>query len=239
LLPAAVALELMHCYSLVHDDLPAMDDDDLRRGQPTCHLQFDEATAVLVGDSLQALAYQALLQTPISAEGKVALVQRLSEASGPSGMVGGQMLDMLASAPDAQLLTQTELQQLHQLKTGQLIECALAMGSIVGRYYDPRARTDQSDPKAAHLLQFAQAIGLAFQVQDDILDETGSTTALGKTAGSDQRANKSTYPRLLGLSGAKELLHQLYTRAQGHLKAIQGDTQALDELATQIVERHH
>jgi geranylgeranyl pyrophosphate synthase len=189
----ACALELIHSYSLVHDDLPAMDDDDLRRGHPTCHKQFDEATAILVGDAQQTLAFELLSDSPhLSAEHKIKLIHRLSLAAGTRGMIGGQMRDIES---EHKTLSLAELSQLHRLKTGALIQAALVMGAIAHPDYDLYE---------THLLKLGEQIGLAFQIQDDILDVESDTNTLGKTQGRDQALHKSTFVQLLGLQGAKQ-----------------------------------
>jgi len=193
----AMAVELVHAYSLVHDDLPAMDDDDLRRGRPTVHVAFDEATAILAGDALQTLAFAVLAESGAPADLRVAWLQSLAAASGAAGMCGGQALDI-----DATGRTQTvqELERMHRLKTGALILASVRMGAMAGR-----VDADQSQ----RLDRFAGALGLAFQVRDDILDVESSSEKLGKTAGKDAAQVKSTYPALLGIDGAKAKLDEL------------------------------
>ena len=195
--PAAVmageAIELLHTYSLVHDDLPAMDDDDLRRGQPTLHCAFDEATAILAGDGLQAAAFQRLTEIEaLSAEQRLDMIGVVTKAVGFHGMVGGQALDLAA---EHQAVPATALRDIHSLKTGALISAAAEVGAICGG-----ATRSQRDA----LVRFAKAIGLAFQVTDDVLDVTGDSASLGKTAGKDERAEKSTYVSTLGLEGAQQ-----------------------------------
>ncbi|MDY0135833.1 MAG: polyprenyl synthetase family protein [Thiomicrospira sp.] len=188
----ACAIELIHSYSLVHDDLPAMDDDDLRRGHPTCHKQFDEATAILVGDAQQTLAFELLSDSPyLSAEHKIKLIHRLSLAAGARGMIGGQMRDIES---ENQTLSLADLSQLHRLKTGALIQASLVMGALVHPHYDLYETL---------LLTLGEHIGLAFQIQDDILDIESDTHTLGKTQGRDQALHKSTFVQLLGIEGAK------------------------------------
>jgi geranylgeranyl pyrophosphate synthase len=183
----ACALELIHAYSLVHDDLPAMDDDALRRGQPTCHIAFDEATAILVGDALQTLAFECLAKTELPAELRCELILSLAQASGAAGMVAGQSMDL--SAENRQIAL-PELEALHQHKTGALIRASVRCGALAA---------GANPTQLAVLDRYAAAIGLAFQVQDDILDIESSTEQLGKQQGSDLSLNKSTYPSLLGL----------------------------------------
>ncbi|HEY5717665.1 MAG TPA: farnesyl diphosphate synthase, partial [Motiliproteus sp.] len=189
---AASAVECIHAYSLIHDDLPAMDDDDLRRGKPTCHIAFDEATAILAGDALQALAFEILASDRnLSADHRIEMLRLLAQASGSQGMVGGQTLDMEG---EDQQLSLEQLQEMHSLKTGALIRASVLLGGIAS------GRADEDALEA--LQQYADAIGLAFQIQDDILDIESSTEQLGKTQGADLARHKSTYPALLGLEGA-------------------------------------
>lgn len=193
----AAAVELIHAYSLVHDDLPAMDDDALRRGRPTVHVAFDDATAILAGDALQALAFNVLAEAPVAADLRVAWMRTLSSAAGALGMCGGQALDV---ASTAQLQTVAELEHMHALKTGALIRASVRMGAMGGSV----------DEGTLHLLDtFATALGLAFQVRDDILDVESNSETLGKTAGKDAAQEKSTYPALLGMDGAKARLKEL------------------------------
>lgn len=193
--PVAVAIELIHCYSLVHDDLPAMDDDDLRRGRPSCHKQFDEATAILVGDALQSLAFDVLSRHDIP--NQIKIIQTLATASGSFGMAGGQSLDMDATNNPTTL---TELKTIHQQKTGALIRAAVRMGALTSGHC--------SDKELRLLDTFAQHFGLAFQIRDDILDVESDTQALGKTAGKDASQNKATYPALLGLAESRAQLQR-------------------------------
>lgn len=190
-LPVAIALELIHTYSLIHDDLPAMDDDDLRRGQPTNHIQFDEATAILAGDALLTVAFQIITEAEnLSAEQKVTIINRLSIASGSTGMVAGQILDLEAEDKTVSLV---ELEQIHRLKTGELLIFAVEIGAYL-------AGASQDHIHA--IKQYGHHIGLIFQIQDDILDVEGVQAKLGKQVGSDQSNEKSTYPKLLGIEGA-------------------------------------
>jgi len=205
----ASAVELIHAYSLIHDDLPAMDDDDLRRGRPTCHIAFDEATAVLAGDALQALAFDILSNAVEIPEGqRLAMVQVLSRASGFRGMVGGQALDLSAVGRQISL---EELEQMHLRKTGALIEAAVLLGAIC-------AEADRHWQE--QLSRYARTVGLAFQVRDDILDVEGETTAIGKQQGADLARNKPTYPALLGLEEAKNLLATLHQQALESLEGL-------------------
>lgn len=225
---AAAAMEAIHAYSLVHDDLPAMDDDKLRRGKPTCHIAFDEATAILAGDSLQSFAFELLANDPFAtAEQKIVQVQLLAQAAGASGMCFGQSLDLLA---ENQAVSLAELEQIHRNKTGALIVASVLMGLNLSDYaQDPQIKT--------HLETYAKAIGLAFQVQDDILDVIGQSEKIGKTVGSDEALNKSTYPKLLGLDGAKQKAQDLYQLAIHSLQQLPFDTEALQALAAFIVQR--
>ena len=225
----AMAIECLHTYSLIHDDLPAMDDDDLRRGQPTCHKAFDEATAILAGDALQTLAFELLSQHPyqaVSIERQLQLVRELARQSGYLGMCGGQAIDL---AHTNKTMTLTALEQMHQLKTGALICCAVQCGWLCS--------PDQNPQHLQALLQYARAIGLAFQVQDDILDIEGDTATLGKPQGSDLEANKVTYPALLGLTAAKQKAADLVAEANQALQSLPYDTTELAELASYVIAR--
>lgn len=225
---AACAIELIHSYSLVHDDLPAMDDDDLRRGQPTCHIQFNEATAILVGDAQQTLAFQILSEDALLADAhKIKLIQLLSQASGMAGMIGGQMIDLQSEGNLPEL---TQLKTMHQMKTGALINAALHMGAC---------QSEQYPYLKERLTQYGQAIGLAFQVQDDILDIESDTATLGKPQGSDLEANKSTYPKLLGLNESKAYRDQLISQAQESLSNMPIQSTFLKELTEYIAKRAH
>ena len=227
------AIEMVHSYSLVHDDLPAMDDDDLRRGQPTCHIQFDEATAILAGDALLTGAFEVLASTPCAATAAQRLqqIQLLAQGSGACGMVAGQAIDLASVGKDVDV---EHLQRMHNHKTGALIRIAVLMGAHCGQpSTQPTAQTLQ------HLNAYADAIGLAFQVQDDILDIESDTATLGKTQGADEALNKPTYPALLGLKGAKQKAQQLHQQALTALDPLPGDTQGLKLLADYIVERDY
>lgn len=224
---AAAAIEIIHCYSLVHDDLPAMDDDDLRRGQPTCHIQFDEATAILVGDALQALAFQELAKnTHLTSHQMITQIQILSQTSGSTGMVGGQMMDIESEAKQA--LTLHQLENLHQMKTGALIQAALLMGA---------SATENYDKKVPGLVFLGQKIGLAFQIHDDILDIESSTKTLGKTQGRDIELDKSTFPKLLGLEQAKSYRDQTILEAKQSLKNLPIESTFLESLIDYITQR--
>jgi geranylgeranyl diphosphate synthase type II len=221
----ACAVELIHAYSLVHDDLPAMDDDALRRGQPTCHIAFDEATAILAGDALQTLAFECLATSGLPAEQRCELMLALASASGAAGMVAGQDMDLAAEGKQISL---TELESLHRHKTGALIRASVQMGAI--------AANATHEQKIA-LDNYAAAIGLAFQVQDDILDIESSTEQLGKQQGADLALNKSTYPSLLGVEPARQRARNLYNEAINALAVFGPDADPLKQLAQYIIER--
>jgi len=234
LLDCAVAIEFIHAYSLVHDDLPAMDNDVLRRGQPTCHIQFDEATAILTGDALQGLAYQTLIESAhLTAQQKVTACQLLLEAAGPRGMIAGQMLDILGENAELNL---AQLTQLHQLKTGALITASLLLGALTSPYFDELKPI---------LTRLGNALGLAFQIQDDLLDIEVPTEARGKTQGRDAELGKSTYPSLLGLDDSKTMRDQLIRQANDALEnvasnpAVTGDLRFLADIIRFIGERQH
>jgi geranylgeranyl pyrophosphate synthase len=226
----ALALEALHTYSLVHDDLPAMDNDQWRRGRPTVHIAYDEATAILVGDALQALAFDLLAHYPagsVSAEQRLNWIQILSRAAGHTGMVDGQALDTAATG---QVQTLAQLENMHQRKTGKLIQAAVLMGG----------GCSQSKPTSAMLTaltRYGAALGLAFQIMDDILDVTGSTESLGKDSGSDALNEKYTMVSLLGIDAATARLHSLHQEALSALVELPGDTQSLEELAQFVVAR--
>lgn len=224
----ACAIEAIHTYSLIHDDLPAMDDDALRRGQPTCHIAYSEATAILAGDALQCLAFEWLSHsTHIPANAALQAVAALAKASGARGMVLGQAIDLAAVDKSVDL---QHLQTMHQHKTGALISASVEMGAI-----SASATAEQT----AQLQQYASAIGLAFQVQDDILDVTANTATLGKEAGADAERNKPTYVSLLGLAGAKTKANELLEQALASIKDFDERADILRQLATYIVQRDH
>ena len=229
-LRAACAVELIHAYSLVHDDMPCMDNDVLRRGKPTVHVQFGEALALLAGDALQALAFELLTPTDsaISDAVQVQLCRTLARAAGHAGMAGGQAIDL---ASVGQTLDETRLRRMHALKTGALLEASVRMGASCGAGLSPQAHTA--------LQGYGQAIGLAFQVVDDILDVTADSSTLGKTAGKDQANDKPTYVSLMGLTAARAHAQQLHEQALQAL-ATSGltHTQALAALADRVVNRH-
>ncbi len=233
-LSGACAVELIHAYSLVHDDLPAMDDDDLRRGQPTCHKAFDEATAILAGDALQSLAFEVLANPELTGSDEsqdscqLQQVAVLSRAAGNHGMAAGQSLDMQGTGNP---LTLSELETLHRHKTGALIEASVTLGALSAGVIEPEM--------IASLKRYARAIGLAFQVQDDILDVTASTATLGKQQGADITHGKNTYVSLLGLDAAREKAAQLQNEALRTLKDMNEHVKPLRMLAEYIVSRNH
>lgn len=228
---AAVAIECMHAYSLIHDDLPAMDDDDMRRGKPTCHIAFDEATAILAGDALQTMAFEILANAQFKIDTPklpLQLIKLLASASGYRGMCGGQAMDLAATNS---AISEQQLKHLHQLKTGALLKAAVQMAAEIA--------PDVSTESYQQLTTFSEALGLAFQVQDDILDVIGDSSTLGKPQGSDQAQNKSTYPSLLGLQGAKNYLSELHQQALHALDALPYNTRVLVAFNDFIVQRDH
>ncbi|MDG2461535.1 MAG: polyprenyl synthetase family protein [Luminiphilus sp.] len=224
--PVGEAVELLHTYSLVHDDLPAMDDDDLRRGHPTLHRAFDEATAILTGDGLQAAAFQRLTEIDsLNAMQQLEILRVVSTAVGFQGMVGGQALDLGA---EQQAVSVDALRKIHHLKTGALIGASVEAGAICANASEDARRA---------LLRFARAIGLAFQVTDDVLDVTGDSQSLGKTAGKDAQARKSTYVSTLGLNGAQDEAETLLAEALNALGGFGTKAESLRQLAQQMVRR--
>ena len=226
---AAAAVELIHAYSLVHDDLPAMDDDDLRRGKPTCHKAFGEAEAILAGDALQALAFQVLARAPmpgVTDAARLTMIETLARAAGSRGMVGGQSIDLAAVGRELDI---AELEDMHIHKTGALIRASVLLGATCAAALDPDRR--------GALDHYGKAVGLAFQVQDDILDVTGQTNDLGKTAGADQALDKPTYPALLGLSEARQRAQALKQTALDALAGFDDRADALRWLCGYIVDR--
>jgi farnesyl diphosphate synthase len=223
---AAAAVELMHAYSLIHDDLPCMDDDVLRRGKPTCHVAFGEATALLAGDALQSSAFEALAGGALREPRQAASV--LAHAAGSRGMAGGQAIDLGCVDKTLDL---SELERMHRLKTGALIRAAVRLGADCGQAMD----ADGNDA----LLRYASAIGLAFQVVDDVLDVEGTAQSLGKTAGKDAVQRKSTYVTLLGLAAARERIETLRLEARGALSGFGARARRLEELADWIATRTH
>lgn len=222
---AAVAVELIHAYSLVHDDLPSMDDDRLRRGRPTVHIAFDEATAILAGDALQTLAFDTLCKAATTPDIRIGLVGALAHACGSQGMCGGQQLDMDATG---QNLAIAELERVHAMKTGALIRASVRMGALIG---------NADNAALARLDGFATDLGLAFQIRDDILDVESDAASLGKTAGKDSAQGKSTYPALLGLAASKELLSSLSEKMQTALVPFGARADALRTIAEFSVAR--
>jgi farnesyl diphosphate synthase len=226
----AAAVELIHAYSLVHDDLPAMDDDDLRRGRPTTHRQFDEATAILAGDALQALAFEVLAADVALAARPQALVKVfswLARAAGPAGMVGGQQLDMDA---EGQRVDERGLERIHRGKTGALIRASIMMPSELGNL---------SEEQRANLDVFASDIGLVFQIRDDLLEVEQDTATLGKNAGSDSGNDKSTYPSVLGIEGARRRANETHERAVGALRTLGERSDGLLWLSEFILNRSY
>lgn len=227
-LPAACAIEMIHTYSLMHDDLPAMDNDQLRRGKPTCHVKFDEATAILAGDALLTLAFEILSRTALpsaSAEKRLRVVAIISKAVGADGMVEGQMQDI---ASEGKRLEQEQLQQMHELKTGALIEASMVAGGLLSNGTEDQIR---------HLKHYARHIGLAFQIADDILNVEGDPEYMGKAIGSDTRAGKNTYPALLGLSSSKQKAKELVNNALQALEEFDNKADPLRGLATYVIQR--
>ncbi|TBR07993.1 MAG: polyprenyl synthetase family protein [Lysobacter sp.] len=226
-LPAAVAVELVHAYSLVHDDLPSMDNDSLRRGQPTVHIAFDEATAVLAGDALQTLAFDVLACAPLPAATIVELVRTLAMATGGAGMCGGQSLDLAATGHSAGT-TVAALEHLHALKTGALIRAAVRMGGVSAGA--PAAMLDALD-------RHAKAFGLAFQIRDDLLDVEADSTQLGKTAGKDAAQGKATFPAVLGIDASRSRISGLEEQMLGALSAFGAEADALRALGRLATQR--
>lgn len=225
---AAAAIECIHVYSLIHDDLPAMDNDDLRRGKPTCHKAYDEATAILAADALQALAFELIATqgTELTALQRVHMIQVLAQASGSQGMVGGQAIDL---ASVGKMLTESELETMHRYKTGALIRASVQMAAKAG-----------STPEQERALDhYAACVGLAFQVQDDILDIESDTATLGKTQGADQAANKPTYPSIIGMAAAKQKLIALHDQALSALAGFDHRADALREIVEFTIKRVH
>lgn len=228
----AAAVECIHAYSLIHDDLPAMDDDALRRGQPTCHIKYGEDTAILAGDALQTLAFSILADEPmpgVSDASRIAMIAELARASGVAGMCGGQALDLAA---EGQRVGLEQLEQIHRHKTGALIRAAVRLGAL--------AAGERGRAALPALDRYADAIGLAFQVQDDILDVVGDSAITGKKQGADQDLDKSTYPSLLGLDNARAKARELHQQALSALDILAAqslDTTALQALASFIIER--
>jgi geranylgeranyl diphosphate synthase, type II len=222
---AAASIEMVHTYSLIHDDLPAMDDDDFRRGRPSCHKAFDEAIAILAGDALLTLAFELLADRVKPAPKAVHLVRELARAAGPAGMIAGQVADLKAekAVPDAQVL-----QYIHTNKTAKMFRCAALMGGICGQ-----ATVDELD----HLAEYGLKVGLGFQIRDDILDMSQPSDKLGKTAGKDQRDGKMTYPALLGIDRAEAYAKELSQDAISHIDRFGPRSDRLRQLALALLER--
>jgi farnesyl diphosphate synthase len=227
---AGAVVELIHCYSLVHDDLPCMDDDVLRRGKPTCHIEFDEATALLVGDSLQSLAFQLVSEYTLAdnADGQLAMVRLLAQAAGSRGMAGGQAIDLGSMGKS---LTLPELEFMHIHKTGALIRASVLLGADCGR--------DITEQERQQLDRYAKCAGLAFQVVDDVLDAQADTATLGKTAGKDAKDNKPTYVTVMGAAGARQFAAELYRDALTALDGFDVRADRLRDLAGYIVKREY
>ena len=226
---ALAAVELVHVYSLVHDDMPAMDNDSLRRGKPTCHVQYDEATALLVGDALQTLAFDVLSRpNGLPAQRQLQMVHTLARTSGSLGMAGGQAIDLQSVG---QRIGQTELETMHRLKTGALIRAAVALGAL--------SCPDLGDAALVRLDDYAAKLGLAFQVIDDVLDCEADTATLGKTAGKDQEADKPTYVKLMGLNAARDYAERLVAEAQQALSGFDTRADRLRQLAAFVTERRN
>jgi geranylgeranyl diphosphate synthase type II len=228
-LPLACALEMIHTYSLIHDDLPSMDDDDLRRGQPTCHKQFDEATAILAGDGLLTEAFYTLAAAAPRFQGREAMLleiqELLSEAAGYRGMVGGQMLDLMA---EGRRITLKELETVHRLKTGALLIAATRAGALAG---------GGSRPQVAALTAYGERFGLAFQITDDLLDVEGEAAEMGKAPGMDEKRHKATYPALLGLETSRQWAGHLVQEALAELEPFKERAAPLRELARYLLVR--
>ena len=223
--PVAAAIEMIHTYSLIHDDLPCMDDDSLRRGKPTNHVVYGEDLATLAGDALNTFAFGVIARMDATAEQRVELINLLSIAAGAEGMVGGQVLDMDG---EKRRLSLEELEQVHVNKTGALLRFSIESGAVLA---------EAPTQERAALVEYAHHIGLAFQIQDDILDIEGTSEQLGKTAGKDEASEKSTYPALLSLAGAKQKLDETYELAVAALQKIERDTSLLENFAQYIVRR--
>jgi geranylgeranyl diphosphate synthase type II len=228
-LPVACALEMIHTYSLIHDDLPAMDDDDLRRGQPTCHKQYDEATAILAGDGLLTEAFRTIAAAADKYEGRervlLGVINLVATAAGYQGMVGGQMLDLLA---EGRRVTLKELETIHRAKTGSLLTAALRTGALMG---------GGNRVEVTSLTTYGEKFGLAFQITDDLLDVEGETVEMGKAAGMDEKRQKATYPAVLGLEATREWARRLVAEAVTALEPFQAKAEPLRELAQYLLVR--
>lgn len=226
-LRAGSALEMIHSYSLIHDDLPAMDDDDLRRGKKTNHLVFGEATAILAGDALLTYAFELLTELDLEADKKIKIINSTAKYAGYQGMVGGQILDIEAEGSELSL---EEMQKLHRAKTGALIKTAVEIGLYASNY---------SEEEKQSLLAYAENLGMLFQVVDDLLDLTGDTEKMGKVVGRDEELNKSTYPKILGLEGAKKAAQEYAAKAKHELHIFGERAQNLKDLVDYILRRQH
>jgi len=224
----ACAVEMIHAYSLVHDDMPVMDNDDLRRGKLTCHRAYGEATALLTGDALQSLAFETLCKGPLSLQQQISMVKVLASYSGVKGMAGGQAIDLESVG---QGLTVSALEKMHELKTGALIQASLQMGAL--------ASQSVTDNILHQFAKYGAYLGLAFQVHDDVLDVTSDTNTLGKTQGADIALDKPTYPALVGLEAAQQKSAELIDKSLAILEELPYDTQALADLSQYIVQRRH
>ena len=227
LIRTACAFEMVHTYSLIHDDLPSMDDDDLRRGRPTCHVRFDEATAILAGDALQTLAFRTIAEDDLlNAETRIALISELARAAAtPEGMVAGQALDMEA---ETRQVTRAQLEEIHRFKTGALIVAAARCGAIIGR---------ASEDELAAVTSYAEHLGLLFQITDDLLDVTATAEDLGKTPGKDAQSNKATYPGLYGMEETRAAAINAHRTACEALDRIDRPTDVLRRIADYILNR--
>ncbi|MCW8923192.1 MAG: (2E,6E)-farnesyl diphosphate synthase [Gammaproteobacteria bacterium] len=224
----ACAVEMVHAFSLIHDDLPAMDDDDLRRGRATCHRAFDEATAILAGDALQTMAFEILsnADSALSSEQRLKMIAQLSIATGARGMTGGQAIDLAAVGSN---LTLEQLETMHGLKTGALIRASVVLGGL--------CNPEITAAELEMLDSYAQCVGLCFQIQDDILDVIGDTETLGKPQGSDQERDKPTYPAILGLEAAKQLAQEQHDQAISYIAHLGDRADTLRQIADYIIER--
>jgi geranylgeranyl pyrophosphate synthase len=222
---AAAAVEMIHVYSLVHDDLPAMDDDELRRGRPTCHRQFDEATAILAGDALQVLAFASLAEAPASAAVRVAMITALASGAGTAGMAGGQAIDLAAVGRE---LSAAEIEAMHRRKTGALIEASVVLPALVA---------NAAASELERLESFARALGLAFQIVDDLLDVEGDPRLLGKATGADRARHKPTYPAAVGIAAARARAAELHRHALAAIELFGARRALLVRLADYMVER--
>lgn len=224
-LTAAAAIEMVHTYSLIHDDLPAMDNDDLRRGKPSCHKQFDEATAILAGDALLTLAFEVLASEIKNPAMAVRMIRTLAEAAGPSGMIAGQVADMEGPHVNGSM---AQLEYIHMNKTAEMFAASAALGAIAG---------NASDAQIAAMLEYGMKIGLGFQIADDLLDLTATAEQLGKTAGKDEQQGKLTYPALVGVEKSRQIFQRLTTEAVDALQMFNSRADILRQLAAQLLSR--